>query len=107
MEVFSTKFNGYYVSKDGKVWAEFNRYTGKKDVLREVNQHPRGGAKEKDRYMSVNISIKDENGKSTLFQTATFRPKGLLGRLYWFAVLPFHHFIFNGMLTRLIRFRNT
>ena len=63
MEVFSTKFNGYYVSKDGKVWAEFNRYTGKKDVLREVNQHPRGGAKEKDRYMSVNISIKDENGK--------------------------------------------
>jgi hypothetical protein len=55
----------------------------------------------------LEFHIKDENGKSTLFQTATFRPKGLLGRLYWFAVLPFHHFIFNGMLTRLIRFRNT
>ncbi len=63
MEIFSTKFNGYYVSKDGKVWTEFNRYTGKKDVLREVNQNPRGGSKEMDRYMSVNISIKDENGK--------------------------------------------
>ncbi len=63
MEIFSTKFNGYYVSKDGKVWTEFNRYTGKKDVLREVNQNPRGGSKETDRYMSVNISIKDENGK--------------------------------------------
>lgn len=33
-----------------------------------------------------------------LIQTATFRPQGLLGRLYWYAVLPFHGFIFNGMI---------
>jgi hypothetical protein len=33
-----------------------------------------------------------------LTQTATFRPLGLLGRLYWYAVLPFHGFIFNGMI---------
>lgn len=32
-----------------------------------------------------------------LVQTATFRPKGLLGRAYWFSVLPFHHFVFEGM----------
>jgi len=38
-----------------------------------------------------------------LTQTATFRPKGLLGRLYWFAVLPFHHYIFNGMLKQLAK----
>lgn len=38
---------------------------------------------------------------SELLQTATFRPKGLAGRLYWFAVYPFHGMIFNGMLTRL------
>lgn len=31
-------------------------------------------------------------------QTATFRPRGLGGRLYWYAMLPFHHFIFRGML---------
>lgn len=31
-------------------------------------------------------------------QTATFRPHGLAGRLYWYAMLPFHHFIFRGML---------
>jgi len=31
-------------------------------------------------------------------QTATFDAKGLLGRLYWYAVLPFHHFVFNGTL---------
>jgi hypothetical protein len=63
MNLIATKFNGYYVSEDGKIWTEFNRYTGKKDILREVNQHPRGGSNPDDRYMSVNISIKDENGK--------------------------------------------
>ncbi|SOE19687.1 Uncharacterized conserved protein YbjT, contains NAD(P)-binding and DUF2867 domains [Spirosomataceae bacterium TFI 002] len=36
-----------------------------------------------------------------LKQTATFRPKGLMGRLYWYAVLPFHGFIFKGMLNKL------
>lgn len=36
-----------------------------------------------------------------LVQTATFRPKGLFGRLYWYSVVPFHHFIFNGMIKKL------
>ena len=36
-----------------------------------------------------------------LYQTATFRPLGLLGRLYWYSVLPFHAFIFKGMLNRI------
>jgi len=36
-----------------------------------------------------------------LVQTATFRPLGLAGRLYWYAVLPFHGFIFKGMLEQL------
>lgn len=39
--------------------------------------------------------------KNQLVQTATFRPIGLLGRLYWYSVLPFHAFIFQGMLNRL------
>jgi uncharacterized protein YbjT (DUF2867 family) len=38
-----------------------------------------------------------------LIQSAVFRPKGLLGRIYWYAVLPFHIFIFNGMINRLIK----
>ncbi len=33
----------------------------------------------------------------TLMQNATFRPNGLLGRLYWLAVLPFHAFVFRNM----------
>lgn len=36
-----------------------------------------------------------------LTQTATFRPLGLAGRLYWYAVLPFHGFIFNGMIQQI------
>lgn len=38
---------------------------------------------------------------NTLYQAATFRPKGLAGKLYWYAVLPFHGFIFNGMINKL------
>ncbi|MDA9774535.1 SDR family oxidoreductase [Saprospiraceae bacterium] len=37
-----------------------------------------------------------------LIQTATFRPHGLLGRLYWYSVLPFHGVIFKGMINKLI-----
>ena len=42
------------------------------------------------------LEFKIEN--NILTQTATFRPKGLWGRLYWYAVYPFHGVIFNGML---------
>lgn len=38
---------------------------------------------------------------NTVFQTATFRPLGLAGRLYWYSVLPFHYFIFNGMIKKI------
>ncbi|NNE31397.1 MAG: SDR family oxidoreductase [Winogradskyella sp.] len=37
-----------------------------------------------------------------LCQRAVFRPRGLWGRLYWFSVLPFHAFIFNGMINALV-----
>lgn len=41
----------------------------------------------------------DQN--NVLRQTATFRPLGLLGRMYWYAVLPFHGFIFKGMINQI------
>ncbi len=41
--------------------------------------------------------------KGELWQTATFRPKGILGRLYWYAVYPFHGIIFNSMLKKLAK----
>jgi uncharacterized protein YbjT (DUF2867 family) len=37
----------------------------------------------------------------TLHQTATFRPKGVMGRVYWFMVLPFHSIIFQGLINKL------
>lgn len=45
------------------------------------------------------LEFKIEN--NILTQTATFRPLGLLGRFYWYSVLPFHGFIFNGMINKL------
>ena len=42
--------------------------------------------------------IDDEN---VLHQNATFRPRGLKGRLYWYSVIPFHYFIFGGMIRRI------
>jgi hypothetical protein len=36
-----------------------------------------------------------------LHQTATFRPLGLKGRIYWFSVLPFHAFIFRGLIKNI------
>ena len=38
-----------------------------------------------------------------LEQTATFRPKGIWGQIYWYAAFPFHDFIFKGMLNNLAK----
>ncbi len=47
--------------------------------------------------------IKKDTGEF-LQQTATFRPKGLLGRLYWYSVLPFHYFVFDGMAENISKY---
>ncbi len=39
-----------------------------------------------------------EEGLTRLTQTARFLPRGLMGLLYWITVLPFHGFVFRGML---------
>jgi uncharacterized protein YbjT (DUF2867 family) len=36
-----------------------------------------------------------------LYQTATFRPLGLKGRIYWYSIWPFHMMIFNGMINKI------
>jgi uncharacterized protein YbjT (DUF2867 family) len=47
----------------------------------------------------LEFRIDDQN---VLHQTATFRPLGLWGRLYWYSVLPFHGFIFRGMIRNIV-----
>lgn len=54
-------------------------------------------------WLEFKIINKDE--KNFLQQTATFRPRGLLGRLYWYSVLPFHYFVFNGMAKNIVNFK--
>ena len=46
------------------------------------------------------LEFKIDNN-NILKQTATFRPLALLGRLYWYTVLPFHGFIFKGMINKI------
>jgi uncharacterized protein YbjT (DUF2867 family) len=53
----------------------------------------------------LEFKILEKNGKNFLRQTATFRPKGLLGRLYWYSVLPFHYFVFDGMAANIIHYK--
>lgn len=45
------------------------------------------------------------DGQDFLKQTATFRPKGVLGRLYWYSVLPFHFFVFRRMAENIVSYR--
>lgn len=42
--------------------------------------------------------IKDDH----LYQTAYFYPHGLLGRVYWYVLTPFHFFIFKGMIKKIL-----
>ena len=49
----------------------------------------------------ANLSNAEQEGRGRA--TATFTPRGLLGRLYWYCVLPFHSYIFNGMIINLTK----
>ncbi|MEI8365429.1 MAG: SDR family oxidoreductase [Parachlamydiaceae bacterium] len=50
----------------------------------------------------LQFKFEQENHAWFLVQTATFRPKGILGRLYWYALVPFHFFIFRKMAKSLV-----
>lgn len=47
------------------------------------------------------LEFKVDKTEKKLIQTATFRPSGLFGRLYWYSLLPFHAIIFNNMAYRI------
>jgi len=46
----------------------------------------------------LQYELRSDGDATIVRQTAIFDPVGLLGRLYWYSVLPFHHFVFNGTL---------
>jgi len=47
--------------------------------------------------------IEPKGGGARITQSATFRPRGVIGRLYWVGVAPFHRFVFPGLLRGLIK----
>jgi uncharacterized protein YbjT (DUF2867 family) len=49
----------------------------------------------------LELRASPEGAGSRYDQRAVFFPRGLAGRLYWLAVLPFHGFIFRGMANRI------
>ena len=54
----------------------------------------------------LEFSIVKSKNRCVLKQIATFRPQGILGRNYWYAMLPFHYFIFRNMLKRIAGVEN-
>ena len=45
----------------------------------------------------------DRDGTTRLEQTAAFDPKGLAGLVYWYALYPFHAWIFRGLINSIAR----
>ncbi|HEX6270962.1 MAG TPA: SDR family oxidoreductase [Anaerolineales bacterium] len=68
---------------------------------------------EKDRLLRLRAEMKlpgkawlqfeslPQNDKTLLTVTAYFAPYGLFGLLYWYAMWPFHKFIFDGLTRRV------
>jgi len=46
----------------------------------------------------LEFEVSGDDSSSTIRQTALFDPVGLPGRLYWYALYPFHQWVFAGML---------
>ena len=57
-------------------------------------------------WLEFRIEPMEEGQKWRLQQTATFRPRGLLGRAYWYTVLPVHHLVFQTMAREIVERAN-
>jgi uncharacterized protein YbjT (DUF2867 family)/ligand-binding SRPBCC domain-containing protein len=51
--------------------------------------------------LEFRVTPLDGGTRSLIRQTAIFDPKGIAGRLYWYAVLPLHALVFRGLLRRI------
>lgn len=52
---------------------------------------------------SLEFEVAPSERGALITQTLTFEPSGVLGRLYWYAVLPLHGAVFEGMLDGIER----
>lgn len=51
----------------------------------------------------LSFEVEEKALGSELRQTALFRPRGLLGRLYWWSMFPFHLAIFGRMASQIVK----
>ena len=51
----------------------------------------------------LDFKVETVDGKTHIIQEATFTPRGLGGQMYWYAVAPFHSFVFPTMLKNIIK----
>ncbi len=70
-------------------------------------------AVEKDRLLRLRAEMKvpgkawlqfesaPQDGKTLLTETAYYAPRGFWGFVYWYAMWPFHAFLFDGLIRRL------
>lgn len=52
-------------------------------------------------WLEFEVTPIDGGTRSLIRQTASFDPRGVLGRAYWYAVLPIHSVLFRGLLRRI------
>lgn len=48
--------------------------------------------------LNFDLNTTDDLDRTKLTMTARYRPKGLIGILYWYCVVPLHNVVFGGML---------
>jgi uncharacterized protein YbjT (DUF2867 family) len=51
----------------------------------------------------LQFEVREVPSGTMIHQTALFDPMGVFGRLYWYAMWPFHQFVFGGTLRSICR----
>jgi hypothetical protein len=51
----------------------------------------------------LDFEVRADGSSTTIRQTASFDPVGLLGRVYWYMLFPLHELVFRGMLRGMAR----
>lgn len=54
-------------------------------------------------WLDFEITPLDDGQRSMIRQTATFDPRGWMGRAYWYSIMPVHALIFSGLLRQVAR----
>jgi uncharacterized protein YbjT (DUF2867 family) len=54
-------------------------------------------------WLEFEVEPMDEGRRARIRQTATFDPRGLFGRAYWYALFPIHVLMFRGMLDAIVQ----